>query len=134
MENSQLYITLLDDEFGASFPELVDAFAFNLTAGTRIGRTTLSGQFGLASIELSLSLLCTDGYYGPDCSLLCEQPPCSCQPGFTGEFCETNINECNSVDCSGRGVCIDAVNSYICECASGYIGQDCQGTQSNNEC
>ena len=50
---------------------------------------------------------------------------CSCDPGFTGELCQTNINECVGVDCSGNGECLDGVNSFTCECNPGYTGQVC---------
>ena len=51
---------------------------------------------------------------------------CSCDPGFTGELCQTNINECVGVDCSGNGECLDGVNSFTCECNPGYTGQYCE--------
>eukprot|EP00494_Astrolonche_serrata_P026581 UN26843 len=34
-----------------------------------------------------------------------------CNPGFDGDHCETNINECEGVDC-GAGTCQDGDNSY----------------------
>ena len=30
---------------------------------------------------------------------------CMCIPGFTGVLCQTNINDCVGVDCTGNGWC-----------------------------
>ena len=40
----------------------------------------------------------------------------TCDPGFTGELCQTNIDDCVGVTCSGNGVCVDGVNSFTCQC------------------
>ena len=42
--------------------------------------------------------------------------------GFSGERCETNINDCKDNSCSENGVCVDLINSYKCQCNYGYEG------------
>ena len=37
-----------------------------------------------------------------------------------------NINECEGVNCSGNGKCIDGVDSFHCDCDSGYLGTLCE--------
>ncbi|XP_045615647.2 protein crumbs [Procambarus clarkii] len=50
---------------------------------------------------------------------------CECIPGFTGDMCEINIDECESDPCV-NGVCYDGVNSYSCKCWPGYEGVNCE--------
>ncbi len=50
---------------------------------------------------------------------------CSCDPGYTGTICETNIDDCVNRNCSGNGVCVDGVDSFGCECESGLTGETC---------
>ena len=42
--------------------------------------------------------------------------------GFSGAFCETNINECASAPCDNGGTCADGINTFRCTCAAGYSG------------
>lgn len=56
---------------------------------------------------------------------------CVCSSGFTGENCETNIDDCEYNDCK-NGICIDGINDYYCACHLGYDGQHCG--REINEC
>lgn len=49
---------------------------------------------------------------------------CSCTPGWEGELCETEINECSSTPCV-YGTCKDLLADFQCECEPGYKGKDC---------
>jgi len=51
---------------------------------------------------------------------------CQCQPGFTGDRCETQIDNCAAAPCQNGGVCTNGVNSYTCQCAPGYTGTNCE--------
>lgn len=56
---------------------------------------------------------------------------CICSSGFTGENCETNIDDCEFNECK-NGICIDGINDYYCACHLGYAGQYCG--REINEC
>ena len=47
-----------------------------------------------------------------------------CLPGFTGEMCEINVNDCASHPCE-HGRCIDQINGFTCECFQGFDGILC---------
>ncbi|XP_067928549.1 sushi, von Willebrand factor type A, EGF and pentraxin domain-containing protein 1-like [Watersipora subatra] len=51
---------------------------------------------------------------------------CECQLGFTGTFCEQEINECHSFPCRNNGRCSDQIDNYICICAFGWTGRNCE--------
>ena len=43
--------------------------------------------------------------------------------------CLLDINECASGPCRNGGQCIDGVNGYICQCAAGYTGVNCESSK-----
>lgn len=52
-------------------------------------------------------------------------------PGYTGQHCETDINECYSDPCH-YGTCKDGLASFTCYCRPGYTGRLCE--TNINEC
>lgn len=63
-----------------------------------------------------------------------EEFKCVCKLGFTGEFCESNIDECavggGNEACNG-GKCVDQLNGFYCECSNGQVGLNCEETIQN---
>lgn len=50
---------------------------------------------------------------------------CSCKVGFSGRFCDMNIDDCKLVSCVNGGICVDKVNGFICLCKDLFIGVNC---------
>ncbi|XP_068731495.1 uncharacterized skeletal organic matrix protein 5-like isoform X2 [Montipora capricornis] len=61
---------------------------------------------------------------------------CSCSAGFTGPFCETDIDECDSdTTCDANEVCDNTIGSFICTCRPPYYwdGKTCEQASSCKE-
>ncbi|GMT31300.1 hypothetical protein PFISCL1PPCAC_22597, partial [Pristionchus fissidentatus] len=50
---------------------------------------------------------------------------CHCPTGFTGDFCEKELNECATRHC-GNGYCVDKIGEAQCVCHVGYTGAFCE--------
>uniref|UniRef100_A0A8B9LAZ8 Cadherin, EGF LAG seven-pass G-type receptor 2 n=1 Tax=Astyanax mexicanus TaxID=7994 RepID=A0A8B9LAZ8_ASTMX len=48
---------------------------------------------------------------------------CRCPAGFTGDYCETEIDLCYSNPCSAHGVCRSHEGGFTCECLHDYTGE-----------
>lgn len=48
---------------------------------------------------------------------------CRCPTGFTGDYCETEIDLCYSKPCGAHGVCRSREGGYTCECLEDYTGR-----------
>lgn len=53
-------------------------------------------------------------------------------PGFVGEFCQDNVDDCEMRPCANGGSCKDLVNDFECTCRPGFTGKFC--TIDINEC
>ena len=63
-----------------------------------------------------------------------------CPAGFTGDYCEIDIDDCAGAQCHHYSTCVDLVNNYTCSCGprwSGrlcdiFLGSLCNKTNNNN--
>jgi hypothetical protein len=85
------------------------------------------------------------GFHGPTCAIDIDEcalnpPPCGlhgnctdlingltcdCDPGYSGDTCDGNIDECRSAPCQHGGQCMDDINSFHCVCRPNYGGSTC---------
>ena len=125
------------DDFIESFA--IDINQIGLLAGEVTEAMIFTGIFGFANTTLSFEMECLPGFVGEFCVPDCSTDPCSnngtclqsvsgiiceCRGDFTGETCETMIDDCQDVDCND-GTCVDGVQSFACLCEPGFTGDFC---------
>uniref|UniRef100_A0A6Q2YBM4 Cadherin EGF LAG seven-pass G-type receptor 2 n=1 Tax=Esox lucius TaxID=8010 RepID=A0A6Q2YBM4_ESOLU len=59
---------------------------------------------------------------------------CRCPTGFTGDYCETEIDLCYSKPCGANGLCRSREGGYTCECLSDYTGRRCELSSRSGRC
>uniref|UniRef100_H3BE22 Cadherin EGF LAG seven-pass G-type receptor 3 n=1 Tax=Latimeria chalumnae TaxID=7897 RepID=H3BE22_LATCH len=59
---------------------------------------------------------------------------CRCPQGFTGDYCETEINLCYSNPCQNGGVCSRREGGYTCVCREAFTGDHCEVDRRSGHC
>ena len=90
------------------------------------GEETIST--GAVSKDDCKAIDCDDNLceHGGLCVAIQHRPKCYCPAGFTGKYCEIDVDECASRPCFNGAECQDLPQSYRCVCPEGFTGLQCQ--------
>ena len=118
-----------DADFQSS-NDFIDRFEIDIQGipiGVETPPTQYNGTFGYSLITLSFEVECSFAHYYPGCEPNgCQNfANCTCFPGYTGEECEINIDDCLDAACPENSMCVDGVNSFTCQCLEGFSGENC---------
>uniref|UniRef100_A0A9J8AN54 Cadherin EGF LAG seven-pass G-type receptor 1b n=1 Tax=Cyprinus carpio carpio TaxID=630221 RepID=A0A9J8AN54_CYPCA len=59
---------------------------------------------------------------------------CRCPDGFTGDYCETEVDLCYSGPCQNNGKCSSREGGYTCECPQDFTGERCEVNARSGRC
>lgn len=82
---------------------------------------TKEPQIGCTGAPLCLLHPCVNN---GSCQDLFNHYSCDCAPGWQGEYCQDDVDECISGPCI-HGTCRNLPGEYLCQCAVGYRGRHC---------
>ena len=97
--------------------------------GSELVNNSASARFDVQkreNVEKSNCILCYEDECQNDgtCTEPQEKFDCTCQDGFQGPLCATNIDECQMNNCK-HGQCLDGIANYTCLCQPGWTGWLC---------
>ncbi|XP_051973413.1 versican core protein-like [Xyrauchen texanus] len=90
---------------------------------TAASYTVESHMFNFQGLTLCSVSVCENG---GTCFSNGKGNTCVCMPGFSGEHCENDIDECQSNPCRNGATCIDGLKSFSCICLPSYSGALCE--------
>ncbi|XP_052772722.1 protocadherin Fat 4-like isoform X2 [Mya arenaria] len=67
------------------------------------------------------------------CNPLLNDFKCVCKHGWTGQLCQTNIDECDGKVCGNGGDCVDGIAMHTCNCSHGWQGENCTDACGGNK-
>ncbi|KAJ7997632.1 hypothetical protein DPEC_G00214140 [Dallia pectoralis] len=59
---------------------------------------------------------------------------CRCPEGFTGDYCELEIDLCYSGPCQNNGRCQSREGGYTCRCPENFTGEHCEVNSHSGRC
>ena len=143
----QVYIEIIDEDTISSNDLVDRLLIDHNQTVARPLRQNHTGMYNLVTMDLTITVFCAENFGGSDCSMQCvpgltgpdcnETDHCSgvscgdngvcrnvinsfqcmCSPGFTGVLCQTNIDGCVGVDCTGNGTSV-----CVCVCVCVFRG------------
>jgi hypothetical protein len=122
----------IDEFVGAPPAFILTTLDLNTGILIPVGSCGVSISSGLASVTVPGSGTCLNGGTCSSNPLVTAASGCICVSGYSGDICQTNIDECASQPCKNGGTCTDSVNGFTCICVAGYIGVFCE--TDINEC
>ncbi|XP_060890228.1 versican core protein-like [Labrus mixtus] len=90
-------------------------------------------EAGTVDVRDLLPCSTSDCLNGGSCYKKGAQNICVCAPGYTGNHCETDVDECQSNPCLNGATCLDGVSSYTCLCLPSYAGERCEQGDASSE-
>lgn len=63
---------------------------------------------------------------GGSCAAEEKNKTCECPPGYNGDLCELDINECDTPGLCVNGICRNLNGTYQCFCTPGFSGDHCE--------
>ncbi|KAK2837384.1 hypothetical protein Q5P01_014596 [Channa striata] len=91
--------------------------------GIDLGHTVIGETVEIPGIHTCTEDFCLNG---GSCFKIGNIYTCSCAPGYSGDRCETDIDECQSNPCRNGGTCVDGLASFTCVCLPSYDGLYCE--------
>ncbi|KAK3539009.1 hypothetical protein QTP86_023608 [Hemibagrus guttatus] len=88
-----------------------------------LGYTVVGETYDISGVHSCSDNICMNG---GSCLKRGNVQVCSCLPGYTGDSCETDIDECHSNPCLNGGTCVDGISTFTCLCLPSYRGSLCE--------